>query len=478
MKSIKTHSAPEWYHDAKLGIFIHWGLYSIPAYAPTEYGSINDTVVDHGWEFHFKNNPYAEWYWNSIRIEDSPHYKYHIEHYGRDFQYENFAPKFNETVKQWDPDAWAELFHKIHAQYVVLVTKHHDGFTLWPSNIKNPRRQNFYSDRNLVGELSDAVKKRDMKMGLYYSGALDWTFNLQPITDMASMVNNGPLDAEYAEYVFEHFMELIKKFEPSILWNDIGYPPGGKLEELLAHFYNKTDDGVINDRWSIISERIRKAMNIGLIHKVVSWISRKFIHIGGSGPVSGPYDFKTPEYAQYDKIKKEKWESTRGIANSFGYNQLETDDMYLSVKELIHMFVDIVSKNGNLLLNIGPKADGSIPQAQVDRLLGLGRWLDINGEAIFGTRPWIKAEGKTSADLPVRYTKKNDCLYLTILGRLQGTSVTIKDLNILTHSSIFRLGNSKPLSWKKDGDVLTITLPDEMIVDDAYSFRIDPLPMD
>lgn len=476
MKSIKSHQPPDWYHDAKLGIFIHWGLYSIPAYAPVEFGDINDTVVEHGWEFHFAHNPYAEWYWNSIKIKDSPHYQFHLEHYGREFHYENFAPKFNETVKAWDPEAWAELFKTINARYVVLGAKHHDGFCLWPSDVKNPRRQDFFSERNLVGELTDAVKKRGMKMGLYYSGALDWTFNRNPITDMASMVNNGPLDADYAEYVFDQYMELIKKFHPSILWNDIGYPPDARLEELIAYFYNNTDDGVINDRWSIISERMRKAMNIGVVQKIVEWISRKFLNIGAGAPVSGPYDYKTPEYAHYKKIKKEKWESCRGIANSFGYNKLETDDMYISVRDLIHMFVDIVSKNGNLLINIGPRADGSIPEAQVDRLLGLGRWLNINGEAIFNTRPWERAEGQTKSGAQVRYTKKDDYLYMIILSEPDGDRITIPDILIRNHTSIFLLGNSKPLSWKKDGDVLTITLPDEVESKHAYSFRIDPIP--
>ena len=134
------------------------------------------------------------------------------------------VPMFNEAIKKWDPHKMAEVFSKAGAKYVVLVTKHHDGFTLWPSKYKNPKKENFSASRDIVGELSEAVKAKRLKMGLYYSGALDWSFQKKPIVSFSSMVKNAPLDAEYGEYVDQHYLELIDHVSPSILWNDIGYP--------------------------------------------------------------------------------------------------------------------------------------------------------------------------------------------------------------------------------------------------------------
>ncbi|MBD3353173.1 MAG: alpha-L-fucosidase, partial [Candidatus Lokiarchaeota archaeon] len=297
IKSLKNHNVPKWFHDAKLGIFIHWGLYSIPAYAPTEFGGINETIGEHGWEFHYRNNPYAEWYQNSIRIEGTKSRKYHIENYGKEFSYSNFAPKFNELVEDWDPHAWATLFKNAGAKYVVLTTKHHDGFLLWPSDHPNPRKNEYYAKRNLVGELTNAVRDQELRMGVYYSGILDWTFNNNPITDLGSFMNNGSIEPEYAEYVYQHYMELIEKYKPSILWNDIGYPSDARLPELIAHYYNSIEHGLINDRWDVLSKKIRKLLSFSPIEKVASWVSKMAIGKGMTSiPSKGIGDYTTPEY--------------------------------------------------------------------------------------------------------------------------------------------------------------------------------------
>ncbi|MFX1457490.1 MAG: alpha-L-fucosidase, partial [Promethearchaeota archaeon] len=172
-ESIKKHEVPEWFHDAKFGIFIHWSLSSVPAFAITGIDLVDS--MKKGIEEHFKNNPYAEWYLNSLRISGSPTQIYHEKTYGTDFSYSDFVPIFNEEIKKWDPDEMAELFNKAGAKYVVLVTKHHDGFLLWPSDYSNPKKENYHASRDIVGELTAAVKKRGMKMGFYYSGALDWS---------------------------------------------------------------------------------------------------------------------------------------------------------------------------------------------------------------------------------------------------------------------------------------------------------------
>jgi len=446
-KSIRQHKVPEWFHDAKLGIFIHWGLYSVPAFASVglKYpASMNEVGPDE----YLKRNPYAEWYLNTLRIPDSPTKKYQKETYGENFSYDDFVPMFNEAIEKWDPDQMADLFKKAGAKYVVLVTKHHDGFLLWPSKYPNPNKKNYMASRNIAGELTDAVKNKGMKMAFYYSGVLDWSFNPNPIKDAASFLTNGISTPEYIEYANNHWYELIDKYEPLILWNDIGYPPNTNVYEIFAYYLNKIPEGVINDRWVQTYE---------------------------DGKRFTPYsDYKTPEYITYKTIKKKKWETTRGIGNSFGYNKFEKEKDYLSPEELIRMFVDVVSKNGNLLLNVGPMADGTIPEIQKKCLLELGKWLEVNGEAIYGTRPWEYPEGKTIDNIEVRYTQKKDALYAFLLDKPQGDRITIQSFNIEKNSRIQLLGQEKALDWKQEGEKLTISMTESLINAPAYAFKITP----
>jgi alpha-L-fucosidase len=444
--SIKTHQVPDWFHNDKLGIFIHWGLFSVPAYAAGKL-TLGESEK-RGIEEHFKNNPYAEWYLNSLRIEGSPTQKYHTENFGENFVYDDFIPLFNEEIKKWNPEKMVDLFKKAGAKYVVLVTKHHDGFLLWPSKYPNPKKENYNANRDIVGELTENVKKQGLKMGFYYSGALDWSWNPNPIKDGKSFVTNGPSEMEYTQYANNHWYELIDKYDPIILWNDIGYPPNTNVYEIFAYFYNKHPDGIINDRW-------RQYHKSEINHpKVRHW------------------DFTTPEYQTMPKITHKKWESTRGIGYSFGYNKLETDEDYLKPDEIIHMFIDIVSKNGNLLLNVGPMADGTIPEPQERAILGLGKWLETNGEAIYGTRPWEKAEGKTTGDIDLRFTQKNDVLYVHLLNKPQGKTVTILSVSLAQIQKIQMLGYKGDLNWKQDGVNLTVSLPEHIIDSAAYVLKI------
>jgi alpha-L-fucosidase len=181
-----------------------------------------------------------------------------------------------------------------------------------------------------------------------------------------------PEGEQYAAYARGHLRELITRYRPSIIWNDIGFPKGRETLQIIADYYNATPDGVIDDRWSV---------DIG--------------------------DFTTPEYQQYDTITTRKWESTRGLGYSFGYNRMERAEHMLSVDQLVDFFVDVVSKNGNVLLNVGPRADGSVSELQTDRVLGLGEWLAANGDGIYGTRAWRVAEGVTADSARVRFTQKN-----------------------------------------------------------------------
>jgi alpha-L-fucosidase len=405
------------------------------------------------WDVWFTRNPYAEWYLNTIRIEGSPSHQHHVETYGEDFSYFHFASRFNEAVLKWDPSSWAALFKKVGARYVVLTTKHHDGFLLWPSEHPNPFREGYHARRDLVGELTEAVRKEGLGMGLYYSGGIDWTFNDTVIQDISDIPAAVPQSEDYLAYANNHWHELIARYKPSLMWNDIAYPAAADLNALFAHYYNSVPEGVINDRFT-----------------------QHFNFSEGQIGGSQHRDFRTPEYARFDEITEVKWEATRGIGFSFGYNRLEGPESYLSVEDLVHSFVDIVSKNGNLLLNVGPMADGTIPEMQRERLLGLGQWLQVNGEAIFGTRPWVRAEGSAGEELTVRFTQSGGNLYAIVLGERKGDRLQIEGLQAQDGTVVTLLGDGGPLRWQQEDGVLSVALPNEPCELPAYALKITPAP--
>ncbi len=435
-ESIRTHVVPDWYNNAKLGIFIHWGLYSVPAWAPPtgELGKVDPSK----W---FYQNPYAEWYLNSLRLKDSPTYRHHVETYGANFDYYDFAPIFDKAVQQWKPAEWAKLFHDTGARYVVLTSKHHDGFRLWPSRVPNPHRpsESISAKRDLVGELTAAVRAEGLHMGLYYSGGLDWTFEPHPIAGRADFKTNPPQTEEYARYADAHWRELIERYQPAVLWNDITYPKAGKPTEIFSEYYNRVPDGVIDNRFGVDFS-----------------------------------DFTTPEYAKYDQITEKKWESCRGLGFSFGYNQVEGPKEVIASDKLVALLIDIVSKNGNLLLNIGPKPDGSISEIQLDRLHALGRWLRVNGEGIFDTSPWVRASA-SSDGIDIRFTRKAGSLYAFLLSQPRSSSVTIPGLALSSGATVSLLGTPRPLQWSgKDGQLV---IPAAQLQGEyAWGLKITPAP--
>jgi len=472
-ESLRAHPVPDWYHAAKLGIFVHWGLYSVPGWAPTagEYGQL---IEKEGWASWFAHNPYAEWYLNSLRIQNSPTHRHHVQTYGQGFDYDGFIPHFNQAVTAWDPDQWADLFEAAGARYVILTTKHHDGFLLWPSRYPNPHKEGYSASRDLVGDLAAAVRARGLRMGLYYSGGLDWTFKESPIQDVVDLLTTVPQAEEYVEYADRHWRELIERYRPSILWNDIGYPAAADLKALFADYYNRVPEGLVNDRWPqfrgtgiwLFQNRLVRAT----LSRLLAWAMAR----GVAQPSRGHYDFRTPEYASFDKITLQKWESTRGIGYSFGYNQNEGPDHCISVPDLVRLFVDIVSKNGNLLLNVGPMADGTIPALQRERLLGLGSWLKVNGQAIFDTMPWVHADGRTREGIEVRFTQDGRSLYAILLDRPAQARVTIESLLVDPGTAIHLLGEERALDWSQEGEDLAITLPDVLPDSPAYALRLTP----
>lgn len=373
--SLRDHQLPAWYDASKLGIFVHWGLYSVPAFAPPtgELGSIPDTE----W---FVNNPYSEWYYNSVNVGRGPTYEHHMKTYGPDFHYEQFADMWK--AENWDPDKWAELFAAAGARYVILTCKHHDGFCLYPSRYTDYNSVKRGPMRDLTGELAAAVRKRGMRFGIYYSAIIDWRFLDVPVfTDEDCRHANCPTH-EYADYAFKQWMELVDKYHPDVVWNDIGWPYAGEhmLPHFLAHYYNTCPEGLVNDRFNDL------------------W-----------------HDYWCKEYQQGAVHRDEKWEMTRGLGLSFGYNAEEGPEHILTPQKLTGLLSSTVGNNGNLLINVGPMADGTIPALQEQSLLGMGQWLKINGEAIYETRPDVR-ESLHVGELKVHFTCRGGQHYAIVEG--------------------------------------------------------------
>ena len=372
LKSIKEHKIPKWFLDDKIGIFIHWGIYSVPSWATPNYelGEVDD---DEKW---YTENPYAEWYYNTMNIKGSSANLHHKKTYGEDFKYNDFINMWK--AEGFDADKLALIFKDAGARYVVDVTKHHDGFCLWNSKYTSYNSFNMGPKRDIVKELSDALRKNDIKFGIYYSGLLDWNCSYKPVLNNVDLHN--PLtneDREYAKFAYNQVKELIDNYKPSIFWNDIGWPKVGEkdLISLLAYYYNNVSDGVINDRFNNLWQ-----------------------------------DFYCKEYKKGISSINDKWELCRGLGLSFGYNQVEDDRHLIDKDELISLLIQTVSHNGNLLINVGPKADGTIPNNQLERLKYMGDWLKENGEAIYNTRIYNPQKINDN----IYFTQNDEYVYILI----------------------------------------------------------------
>jgi len=369
--ALRGRECPAWYAKPQLGIFIHWGMFAVPAWAPRGE-SITELTRTHYDEV-FALAPYAEWYANALRIPGSPTRAHHAAIWG-DRPYESFRPDFDAASQAFDANVWADLFVAAGASYVVFVTKHHDGYCLWPTEVANPHRPGWHSKRDFVGELASAVRARGMRFGLYYSGGLDWTFKPQPIANLGDMFACIPLTDDYKAYINAQVRELIARYQPSVLWNDIGWPDADGTPQLFADYYAAVPDGVVNDRWmgsasflgALADPAARKAFNEGVKARMGAE------HGHGSQPAPPFCDFRTVEYGTGEGMGAQKWESTRGLGLAFGYNANEETGDYLTGEGLIALYRDVTDHGGNLLINVGPRADGSIPEVQQAPLRALG----------------------------------------------------------------------------------------------------------
>ncbi|WP_101846072.1 alpha-L-fucosidase [Zhihengliuella sp. ISTPL4] len=378
-----SNGVPDWYRDAKLGFFVHWGLYSVPAWAVQHGEGVNIPTEDaYAW------HQYAEWYGNTVRIPGSPTWERHQRIYGPGTSYEDLADQWDAAA--FDADAFVGELVSAGARYVVPTTKHHEGFCLWDTATTGFNAVARGPRRDLISEFHDATRRAGAKFGVYYSGALDWhVSDFPPIESDTDLFRFRRNDAHFSRYAAAQLEELVERFAPDVLWNDIEWPDGGKGTEdyavaaLLQRYFDAVPDGVVNDRWGV--------------------------------PYHG---FLTREYTDIPEIIPEPWESTRGLGYSFGFNQAEDERHSLSGAALVRLLVDVVAKNGNLLINVGPTADGSIPALQRTAMQELGGWLAENGRAIYGTRPWTRMGERIGA--PRRYTTSTGAVHVHALDPATG----------------------------------------------------------
>jgi alpha-L-fucosidase len=304
-----------------------------------------------------------------------------------------------------------------------------------------------------------------MHMGLYYSGGYDWPYNDAVLTTAADAVLAAPQGARYVDYVTAHWRELIDRYQPSVLWNDIGWPTDPRLPALLAHYYNAVPEGVVNDRWkepglppNAATDALVRAAG-AVVQALWRFLPEGRKHLTFANPKHS--DFRTPEYDVPRTASARKWELARGVGHSFGANRHERPEDIISETDLVRLFCDVVAKNGNLLLGVGPRPDGTIPDAQQAPLRALGAWLDRNGEAVYGSRPWILSESTATDGTPLRFTKSGEGVYALVLGQPRGTRLTIPAVDGARVRRVRLVGVDAPLDWSvEQGGDLSVTFPE------------------
>ncbi len=452
-ESIKAHyRVPQWFVDAKFGLFMHWGLYAVPAH-------------------------HNEWYEKHMYAADRA---WHAEHFGPQdrFGYKDFIPMF--TAEKFDAAAWAELFRRSGARYVIPTAQHHDEFALWDSAVTPFNAMRMGPHRDLIGELARAVRAQGLKFGVSNHGIENFQF-INPAPDLDARLKAEHADlynpqwadfyhvADRSDAACEKFLvdwyarvvELVDKYQPDLLWFDNGidirYLDPLKLR-VAAYYYNRAKEW--GKEVSITTKKAAYAPSNRNTEQIGSIVD--FEKVGVRSPAG---------------IRPGVWHVDDPIGSTWGY----TSDMRVSGPgPIIAKLVDTVSKNGNFTLNISPRADGTIPQAQQETLLGIGRWLDLNGEAIYGTHNWIQfSDGPAPDSLNVRFTVKGDNLYAVILGAWPGPRTVIRALGTEagTVSSVVLLGSAEPVPFAQSADGLALTLPPAAPGPFASTLKITGLKM-
>jgi alpha-L-fucosidase len=432
-ESLDKRPTPTWYTDAKFGIFIHWGVYSVP-----------------GWS---SKGQYAEWYQQGLQGNDTARQNFHKAKFGNRSYYD-LANDFK--AERFNPDEWAKLFEQSGAKYIVLTSKHHDGFTLWPSK-EADRDWGFKWNavdvgpkRDLINDLFKAVRKTSVHAGMYYS-LYEW-FNPLWKADKNKYAT---------EHVWPQMKELINNYQPDVFWTDGDWEASDSVwrsKEFLTWLYNESpvkNKIIVNDRWGT-----------GL----------RFKHGG----------IYTPEYQPDLDFEDHAWEESRGMGYSYGYNREEDAWDYNSARSLVLQLIDKVSRGGNFLLDIGPDEHGKIPPIMQERLLQIGDWLKINGEAIYNTTRWkIHSQwsdgnreykdrsgdmllkitidpdpGYAVKEIFYTYNPTTNALYAIFPQYPANKKLIIKDITLPEGTTIRFLSSRQSLNWNQVGKNAEISLPD------------------
>ena len=464
----KHNQQPDWFQDAKLGIYFHWGVYSVPAFG-------------------------NEWYPRRMHFEDDIVYKHHLKKYGHpsEFGYHDFVPMFK--AENFNAEEWAELFKKTGARFAGLVAEHHDGYSMWASKKTPWNTMETGPMRDITGELGKALRAQDMKLITtfhhakhlqrhdsipegnrkqgYRNSHYPFFAGMPPTSNdekLKYLYGNIPEEQWMEEVWMGKLKEVIDNYQPDIMWFDswLDQIPEQKRYEYAAYYLNKADE------WGKEVVIIRKQEDLPL-----------------------EFSLNDLEKSRMNKTGEQSWMTDETI--SYG-SWCYTENLRIKpTKDLIHVLVDIVSKNGVLLLNISPMANGTIPEDQQTVLLEIGEWLNTNGEAIYETRPWITfGEGPTKepdghfknhnafsklvySNKDMRYTSKGNTVYATFFGWPDGKSVLLEtfakgaftgDLNI---NDISLLGYDGKIDWEITDAGLAIALPNEKINDMAIVFKLD-----
>lgn len=455
LAQLRRHRVPTWWSDAKLGIFIHWTPASVPGWAPVD--SHVGELLAAGRPDALAEAPYTEWYANSLRFPHSSVSQHHREVHGST-PYDHFADVFREGLDRWDPDDWARRFRDTGARYVVLVAKHHDGFCLWPSGVRNPNRRDWTTGRDVVGELREAVLGVGLRFGLYYSGGLDWTFDDRPLGNLGDLLAAVPRGS-YPAYAEAQVRELVERYRPSVLWNDIAWPGTGRtLWRLMADYYRAVPDGVLNDRWMPWNPVMATARSAAVRRLIDAANARANRGSTGLIPPKPPhFDVRTPEYTVFDHVPADPWECVRGIDQSFGYNRNSDESHFLARDELLGAVADITAKGGNLLLNVGPRGeDAAIPDPQLQRLSWLGEWMAAGGRSVRGSRPWVLPAARSPEGADLRFWARDEDVWVGVLGEGPPT-LTVPGLSPGPTTTVSEAAGG-PLAWEPAGEGLRVHL--------------------
>jgi alpha-L-fucosidase len=463
-QSLRAYQAPEWFRDAKFGIFIHWGVYSVAGFG-------------------------SEWYSRNMYQQGSPDFAHHVATYGpqTQFGYKDLIAKF--TAEHFDPNTWAKLFHDAGARYVVPVAEHHDGFPMYESNLTDWCAGKMGPKRDVLGELAKAVRAEGMHLGASsHRAEHDWFFDggrhfASDVNDPKYAAFYGPaqlrqLEGENGDELIHDFTyvsdaytddwlartaEIVERYHPDLIYFDwwVGQPDfRSRLERFATYYYN---------------EAAAQHQPVVLFYK-----------LNDMADGSATLDM---ERGGLGDIRPQPWQTDTSLSNgSWGYIQHDT---YKSPEVVIHQLADVVSKNGNLLMNVGPRPDGTIPEGAAKTLLAVGTWLKMNGDAIYGTRPWRQfGEGPTKFEAgsfhdteskpytaeDYRFTTKDGALYAIELGWPKDGEAIIHTLSsgVGTREvvSVELLGSTGPLTFQQRPDGLHIHVPAEPVGQYAYAYRI------